>query len=84
MTRPMPRKAEQPDAKPTNKLVVGVGGSVTIFPVAYAAVAEVWPQIAPAALAGEAATAFVAVLFSAAMAFGAAYFVRDRTNVPKE
>jgi hypothetical protein len=74
--------AKQTSALPTRKLTVGsaVATGVTLYmePV----VSEVWPQIAPALLAGPSATQAVAFAFGMGAALLIAYWVPDAPNVP--
>ena len=56
----------------------------TIFALLGDAVTEVWPQLVPAAFAGEAMTAFIAMTASTALAGAVAYLVPDRPNVRKD
>jgi len=72
----MPESAKQPDRWPTRKLATVVAGAPTIYALLGDAVGEVWPQIAPAALAGGAMTAFVGMAASTVLAGG----VPDRPN----
>jgi len=76
--------ATQPDSWPTRKLATVVVGAPTIYALLGDAVTEVWPQLAPTALAGEAVTAFVAMTASTVLAGVVAYLVPDRPNIPKD
>lgn len=79
----MPDSAKQPDAWPTRKLVTMAVGTPTIATLIGPAVAEVWPQIVPAAYAGEAMIAFVSAAAAALVSAIVAYFVPDRPNTPE-
>ena len=51
--------ATQPTNMPTNKTLTMAGGTILFTPLIRPAVAEVWPQIAPAAMSGDAMTALL-------------------------
>lgn len=74
--------AVQATAKPTNKSLTMFGGFVGTLPFVAPVVDEVWPQIAPAVLAGPAFTDALSAVIAGGIALGIAYFVRDRNNVP--
>ena len=82
MTKTIPL-ADQATARPTNKVLATAGGTIVLTPMVHSAVVEVWPQIAPAVLVGEATTTLVAVALSAVVSLGIAWFVPDRANVPR-
>lgn len=71
----------QPDALPTNKSVtaaaIGAGFMLHVEPV----IAELWPQIAPAFLAGPAATDAIAWCAGILAALAVAWFIPDRAGV---
>jgi hypothetical protein len=73
--------AVQPDSWPTRKLATVVVGAPTIYAITSDAVREVWPHLVSAALAGEAMTAFIAVLLSTLAAGAVAWLVPDRPNL---
>lgn len=68
----------QPGNLPTNKALTTALANVGSLPFIVPAVQEVWPQIAPAALAGPNMTIAVAALISGVVALGVAWFVPDR------
>lgn len=72
----------QPDALPTNKSAVaavfGAGFVLHAEPV----IAELWPAIAPALLAGPAATAAMSWLAGILAALAVAWFIPDRAGRP--
>lgn len=68
----------QPDRLPTNKALTMFGGTVALAPIVGPAVAEIWPQIAPAFLAGPAATELLAAALAGLLSLALAYFVPDR------
>ncbi len=72
--------AKQKTNYPTRKL--SIGASITgVFGVwAGPVVQEVWPQIAPAVLAGENVTNAVAALTAALVGVAVAWFVPDAPN----
>lgn len=74
--------ATQTSNRPTNKALTMVGGTVVLTPFIQPAVAEVWPQIAAPALAGDAMTALVGAVLTAVVSLAFAWFVPDRPNVP--
>lgn len=59
-----------------------VVGTPTVYALIGPAVSEVWPQVVPAVLAGEAMTAFASAAGAAVIAAAVAYFVRDKPNIP--
>jgi hypothetical protein len=75
--------ANQASARPTNKALTMFAGFVVTTPQIAPVVNEVWPQIAPAFLAGPAATNAVAAIIAAAISLGVAWFVPDRANTPR-
>ena len=72
----------QPSRAPTNKALAMFGGTVALAPFIGPAVAEVWPLVAPAALAGPMMTDAVAALLAAVLSLVLAYFVPDRWGMP--
>jgi hypothetical protein len=74
----------QPTNLPTNKMLTTAVGTVGIAPIIMGAVAEVWPQIAPAALAGQAMTVLVGTGLAALISMGIAWFVPDRANIIRQ
>ena len=70
----------QPDRIPTNKALTMAGGIPALSVIIGPAVAEVWPQIAPAALSGPAMTDFVAAALAGLASLALAYFVPDRAG----
>jgi hypothetical protein len=75
--------ANQPTARPTNKTLSMFGGFVITTPMVSPVVTEVWPQIAPAFLAGPAATNAVAAIVAGVLSLAIAWFVPDRANVER-
>jgi hypothetical protein len=75
--------ANQASARPTNKALTMFAGFVLTTPQVAPVVNEVWPQIAPAALAGPAATNAVAAIIAGAISLAVAWFVPDRANNPR-
>lgn len=73
--------AKQPTARPTNKTLTMFGGFVVTTPMVAPVVNEVWPQIAPAVLAGPAFTDAMAAIVAGALSLILAWFVPDRPNV---
>ena len=73
----------QPGNLPTNKVLAMLTGTTALAPIIGPAVAEVWPQIAPAALAGPAMTDFIAALLAGLASLALAYFVPDRAGVAR-
>ncbi len=71
----------QPDAWPTNKALVSAGSTAAILTLIDPAVREVWPQIAPAFLTGQAMTALVAAATAVAGGLALAWLVPDRAGV---
>lgn len=74
---------DQLSAMPTNKAATVAGGTVLFSPLILPAVQEVWPQIGPAYLTGEASTALIAAAISAIASLVVAWFVPDRAGVPR-
>ncbi len=70
----------QPDAWPTNKTLVGTTSTAMILTLIDPAVSEVWPQIAPAVLAGDAMTALVGATCAVLGGVGLAWLVPDRAG----
>jgi hypothetical protein len=77
-------KADQVSWRPTNKLSIGAAVAPIAALNAEPAVAEVWPQIAPAILSGPAVTTAMAAICGAFAGVLAAYWVPDAPNVPRE
>ena len=71
----------QPDNLPTNKAatvaVLAPAGALYVAPI----IAELWPQVAPALVAGPAVTEALAWLAGALAALAVAWFVPDRAGV---
>jgi hypothetical protein len=74
--------ANQPSMAPTRKLATMLVGVPALMALIDPFVREVWPQVAPAVLTGESATAFVAALLATVVSGVMAYFVPDAPNVP--
>lgn len=74
--------AEQTSSAPTRKLTTMLIGVPALYAMIGPAISESWPQIAPAAFAGEAMTALVSAIIVAALTGLVAYFVPDAPNVP--
>lgn len=78
----MSNKERQPDSLPTNKAVTA--GSVAAVVSVYfgPAVAEVWPQVVPGALAGPDVTQLVSALAATLAGLAVAWWVPDRAGIP--
>lgn len=74
--------ATQPSSLPTHKLAVGATLAALVSTYAGPVVAEVWPQVMPAAFAGPAVTGLVQALVGMLAALAVAYWVPDAANVP--
>jgi hypothetical protein len=72
---------KQPSALPTNKLAVGSAVTAIVGTQLSPAVAEVWPQIAPALLAGPAMTEIVSAVAALLAGLAVGWFIPDRANV---
>ena len=72
---------EQLTNRPTNKALTMAGGTILLNPLIQPAVSEVWPQIVPTVLAGDAMTTLVGASLAAAVSLGIAWFIPDRPNV---
>lgn len=70
--------ARQTSALPTNKLAAGATVTAIVGTQLSPAVAEVWPQIAPAMLAGPAMTQLVAGVVALLAGVAVGWFVPDR------
>jgi hypothetical protein len=77
----MTKYEKQPGLAPTNKAMTAAGIAAVVTTYAQPVAAELWPQIAPAALAGPAMTAAVAALVGALAALAVAWWVPDRAGV---
>ena len=75
--------ANQPSRAPTHKTLAMFGGFVLTTPQVLPVVHEVWPQVAPAFLAGPAATNALAAVIAALISMAVAWFVPDRANIPQ-
>lgn len=75
--------ARQRSALPTNKLAVGSAMAAIVGTQTAPLVLEVWPQIAPAILAGEIATQTVSMLVALLAGVVVGWFVPDQPNVPQ-
>lgn len=73
--------ATQPDSFPTNKLAVGSAISSVFATQVGPVLEEVWPQIAPAVLAGPTMTTTLAMLAAIFVGWAVAWFVPDRPQV---
>ena len=71
---------KQPDAFPTRKLAVGSTVATIVATQLSPAIVELWPQVAPALLAGPAVTEIVSALAALAAALVAGWFVPDRAQ----
>ena len=78
------RKARQKSSWPTRKLAFGSGITAIVGTQLSPAVAEVWPQLVPAVLAGPAATEIIAALAALVAGLAVGYYVPDAPNVPVE
>lgn len=76
--------ATQPTSAPTRKLATMLIGVPALYTLLGPAAAEWWPQVAPAAMAGEAFTALVSAVPAVILTGIVAYFVPDAPNVPDE
>lgn len=74
------KTATQTSSMPTRKLAVGASVAAIVGTQLSPAVAEVWPQIVPAVLAGPAITELVAALLALIAALVAGYWVPDAPN----
>jgi hypothetical protein len=72
--------ATQATSFPTNKLTVGASVAALVGTQASPLVAEIWPTLAPAILAGPAATEFVSALVALLAALFVGWFVPDRAQ----
>jgi uncharacterized protein YjeT (DUF2065 family) len=70
--------ARQTSALPTNKLAAGATVTAIVGTQLSPAVAEVWPQIAPAMLSGPAMTQLVAGVVALVAGLAVGWFVPDR------
>jgi hypothetical protein len=77
----MTRYEKQPDGMPTNKALTAASIAAVVTTYAQPVAAELWPQVAPAALAGPAMTGAVAALVGAMAALIVAWWVPDRAGV---
>lgn len=75
--------ARQKNFAPTNKLAVGSAMAAIVGTQTAPLVLEVWPQIAPAILAGEIATQTVSMLVALLAGVVVGWFVPDQPNVPQ-
>lgn len=75
--------AVQTSARPTNKTLTMLGGTIGLAPLIQPSVSEWWPAIAPAAFAGEGTTALVGAALAGAISLLVAYFIPDRLNTPQ-
>ena len=72
--------AKQPSAMPTNKLAVGSAVTAIVGTQLSPAVAEVWPQIAPAILSGPAMTEIISAVAALLAGLAVGWFVPDRAQ----
>jgi hypothetical protein len=70
--------AKQPSAMPTNKLMVGTTVATIVGTQLSPAVAEVWPLMVPAVLAGPSVTDLVAAVVTLMAGLAAGWVVPDR------
>jgi hypothetical protein len=70
--------AKQPSAMPTNKLMVGSTVATIVGTQLSPALAEVWPQVAPALLAGPSFTDLIAAIVTLLAGLAAGWIVPDR------
>ncbi len=75
--------ARQVGIRPTNKLAVGSAMAAIVGTQTAPLVLEVWPQVAPAILAGEIATQTVSMLVALLAGVIVGWFVPDMPNVPR-
>lgn len=75
--------AKQAGYRPTNKLAVGSAMAAIVGTQTAPLVLEVWPQVAPAILAGEIATQTVSMLVALLAGVVVGWFVPDQPNVPQ-
>lgn len=75
-------KAKQTSLMPTNKLAFGSAVTAIVGTQFSPAVAEVWPQIVPAVLAGPAVTEIISALAALFAGLAVGWFIPDRPNVP--
>lgn len=74
------RKARQKSSWPTRKLAFGSGITAIVGTQLSPAVAEVWPQLVPAVIAGPAATEIIAALAALFAGLAVGYYVPDAPN----
>ena len=73
--------AKQKSVMPTNKLAVGSAVTAIVGTQLSPAVAEVWPQIAPAMLSGPAFTEMISAIVALLAGLAVGWFVPDAPNV---
>jgi len=76
--------ARQASAMPTNKLAVGSAVTAIVGTQLSPAVAEVWPQIAPALLAGPSVTEIISAVAALVAGLVVGWFIPDAPNVVKQ
>lgn len=74
------RKARQKSSWPTRKLAFGSGITAIVGTQLSPAVAEVWPQLVSAMLAGPAITEIVSALSALVAGLAVGYYVPDQPN----
>ena len=72
--------AKQASSMPTNKLAVGSVVATIVSTQLSPAIVELWPQVAPALLAGPAVAEIVSTLAALAAALLVGWFVPDRAQ----
>jgi hypothetical protein len=72
---------KQPSKLPTNKLAAGAVVSSIVGTQAGPLVQEIWPQLAPAVLAGPVMTDTLAMLIALLSGVVVGWFVPDQANV---
>ena len=72
--------ARQASVMPTNKLAVGSAVTAIVGTQLSPAVAEVWPQVAPAMLAGPSVTEMISAVVALLAGLAVGWFVPDRAQ----
>lgn len=71
---------KQPDSWPTNKGTVAAAVASVFTVYTQPAVAEIWPQVAPVVLSGDAVTGMTSALAGTVIGLVAAWWVPDRAG----
>ncbi len=78
----MAQYERQANAFPTNKAMAAASVAGLLTGYAQPVVAEVWPQIAPIMLSGEAMTGLISGLIGAIASLIVAWWIPDRAGEP--